>query len=65
MENRNAYGYSPFGYVKTEEEAKNICDNSRLLTEEDCWALKYAGSMKEYRYKEIKEINSEITNEKR
>ena len=65
MENRNPCGYSPFGYVKTEKEAKDICDNSRLLNGEDCWALKYIGSRKEYRYKEIKEITKEVINEKR
>jgi len=37
MENRNADGYEPFGYVDTEEEAKEECSKGRMYNEKDCW----------------------------
>jgi len=58
MENRDAHGYSPYGYVTSEIEAKIICDGSKTFTGEDCWSLKYSGQLKEFRYKELEELHT-------
>lgn len=58
MENHNAHGYSVHGYVTADSDAKRICDNSRMLSEDDCWSLKYSGPLKEYRYVELEELST-------
>lgn len=54
MENEvgSAVGYSPFGFVDTEDEAKQFCDKGRICTKKDCWAV--WGEQKEYKYSEVK-----------
>ncbi len=54
MENEvsSAVGYSSFGFVNTEDEAKQICENGRIYTRKDCWAV--MGEQKEYKYSEVK-----------
>jgi hypothetical protein len=54
MENEvgSAVGYSPFGFVDTEDEAKTICDKGRIFTKKDCWAV--WDEKKEYKYSEVK-----------
>ena len=54
MENEigSAVGYSPFGFVNTEDEAKIFCNKGRVCTKQDCWAV--WGEMKEYKYSEVK-----------
>ena len=51
----SAVGYSPFGFVNTEDEAKQFCDKGRICTQKDCWAI--WGEQKEYKYSEIKYCN--------
>ena len=58
MENHNADGYLPHGYVISEDDAKIICENSRIFTTKDCWSLKYSGPKKEFRYKELEQLNT-------
>ena len=57
MENNHAYGYMPFAYAETKEVAEEVCASGREYTAKDCWALEYAGSMPQYRYSEIDNIN--------
>ena len=54
MENEvgSAVGYSPFGFVDTEDEAKLFCDKGRIFTNKDCWAV--WSKQKEYKYSEVK-----------
>ena len=63
LENRDAYGYSPVGFVETIEEAKKIVSDGGRHKKDDCWQIDVhvrAGILKEYptkyRYKEIKKI---------
>jgi hypothetical protein len=57
MENRDAYGYKPVGYVKTEEEAKEIVKNGKTYTNEDCWQIGYINKTEpEFYYETIKEM---------
>lgn len=39
MENHQADGYSPLGYVNTQAEAIHICISGRLFDKKDCWSL--------------------------
>ena len=54
MENEvgSAVGYSPFGYLESEEKAKEFCNKGKICTQKDCWAV--YGETPEYRYKEVK-----------
>ena len=58
MENYNADGYKPFGFVLTEKEAVDFCDKGGVYTGEDCWSIKYKpnGKMSKYRFIELKNI---------
>jgi len=58
MENEvdNAVGYKPFGYADSEDEARRFCENGRMYTKSDCWAI--FGEEPEYRYLQIEQINS-------
>jgi hypothetical protein len=56
MENRNADGYEPFGYVDTEEEAKEECSKGRMYNEKDCWSL--FADTPQYRYRELKHLTN-------
>ena len=55
MENDNAAGYAPHGYMMSMEEAKNFCESQGFYTSEDCWAVKYEyrGKMPKYRCSEL------------
>lgn len=55
MENRDAYGYTPFGYVLTEQDAREFCESKGYWTDKDCWAVAYHPNklMAKYRYKAI------------
>ena len=41
MENRNADGYEPIGFVNTLEEAEEIVNEGGNYTPEDCWSVNY------------------------
>jgi hypothetical protein len=45
-------GYDFMGFVMTEEEAKDICNNGKTFTETDCWAINK--ELPQFIYKEIK-----------
>ena len=42
------------GFVETEQEAVEICKNSRVFTQKDCWAV--IGEEKELSYRKIKKL---------
>ena len=46
-----AFGYAPFSYVESEDEAKSICSKSRILDKSFCWAV--FGPCPELRYRPI------------
>lgn len=48
----SAVGYSPFGYIETEDKAKDFCQKGEIYTQKNCWAVRW--EMPEYRYKEVK-----------
>jgi hypothetical protein len=52
LENRNAHGYTLFGYALNEQAAKDFCDSKGFWTREDCWSIR--GRMAKFRYKELK-----------
>jgi len=60
MENEvgSAVGYSPFGFVDTEDEAKIFCEKGRICTKKDCWAV--YGEKKEYKYLEVKYCGQQL-----
>ena len=55
MENRNADGYTPVGYVTSLEEAEEIVKSGGFYTSEDCWSVQYhsEGKMNKYRYTKL------------
>ena len=62
MENNidSAKGYKPIGFVTNEKEAIDICNNGKIYTSKDCWAI--FGEEKEFRYIKIdKYINKKAT----
>jgi len=66
LENRDAYGYSPVGFVKTIEEAEKIVSDGGRHKKGDCWEMNVcvrAGIIKEYptvyRYTEIEKYNND------
>ena len=40
MENHNAAGYNPIGFVTIEEEAKKIIRKGGYFTPKDCWIIR-------------------------
>ena len=62
MENRNATGYDPIGYVDTKEEAEEIMASGRVFTSNDCWAINYMPNhkMNEFIYQEIPNLNEKL-----
>ena len=59
MENKNADGYKPYKYAKTEDEAKQFCDSHGHWKESDCWSIRYSypdGIMQKYRFVEIQNL---------
>ena len=66
LENRDAYGYNPIGFVETIEEAEKIVSDGGRHKEGDCWQMNVKVSariIKEYptiyRYKEIEKYNND------
>ncbi len=60
LENRNAWGYSPVGFVKTKKEAEEIVEKGGRHKEKDCWEMDVMFRVSiakdyptKYRYKEI------------
>lgn len=50
----SAVGYGVFGFVTTEEEAKEFCSKGKLYTKKDCWAI--FTNMPEYRYRKVEKL---------
>jgi hypothetical protein len=60
MENQNAHGYSPVGYVESEEEAIALTLEVVQVSVSP-WPLKYANGgdpVPRYRYKELQQFKS-------
>jgi hypothetical protein len=55
LENYNADGYKPHGFILTEEEAKSFCESKGYWTSKDCWSLiRFKDEkMPKYRYKKL------------
>lgn len=60
MENHNADGYKPFGYLTSEEEAKIFCEKNGYWTPDDCWSINYHPNkqMWKFRYTKIEYIQN-------
>jgi len=59
MENRDADGYKPIGFVNTLEEAKKIVNEGGHYTPEDCWSvayLPYNGIMPKFKYTKLHKL---------
>ena len=61
LENKNAYGFIPIGYVKTLQEAEYICNLQHIPKKEYPWPLNYAHEFKGdtvpvFRMKEITDL---------
>lgn len=58
MENHNATGYKPIGFVFTLEEARAKVSSGRLFTQDDCWEIAYHPNkeMQEFIYTELNEL---------
>lgn len=56
MENKvhAARGYSPYKYTDNQAEAAKFCNESKIFTEEDCWAI--LGKMNEFIYEPINKL---------
>ncbi len=55
MENINADGYEPAGFVETEEEAQKICTEGGYYTPVDCWSIQFHPEkrMRRFRYSKL------------
>jgi hypothetical protein len=58
MENYDADGYNPYGFMLEEEEAKTFCESQGYWTHKDCWSIIAGitykdGKMPKYRYKKL------------
>lgn len=53
-----AVKYNVCGFVNTEDEAKLICNKSRVYTQNDSWAI--SEEIKEYKYTEVKYFRKNI-----
>lgn len=61
MENRDATGYTIYGYVESEDEAKKFCESKGYWTHKDCWAIGLLNKgevMPKYRYKKIEPVST-------
>jgi hypothetical protein len=54
MENRDADGYDPIGFVTNEDAAKRICDEGGFYTAEQCWSIQFHPDKKMPKFKYIK-----------
>jgi len=61
MENRDAHGYDPIGYVDTITQAKEFCSKGRKFTSKDCWSLFV--SAPQYKYSKIRKLSIGKNNE--
>ena len=55
LENRNSYGYEPFGYVETEEAAIKLVTEGGVIAKETHWA--FFDNKPAYRYKLIENLS--------
>jgi len=57
MENRNADGYDPYGFMLNEDEAREFCDSKGYWAQNDCWSIMdfiyKDGKMPKYKYKKL------------
>lgn len=54
-----AFKYLPHTYVTSEEEAKKICEESRIYTQKDCWCIhSWMGEVRELIWKKIEKNDS-------
>lgn len=55
MENRDADGYDPVGFVTDEDKAKKICAEGGYFTAEQCWSVQFYPDKKmpKFRYKKL------------
>jgi hypothetical protein len=55
LENHNADGYKPFGFMLNEEDSKSFCDSKGYWTKKDCWSINFykGGKMPKYKYKKL------------
>ena len=62
MEIWDADGYSPIGFVTSEDEAKRICDEGGFYTAEQCWSVMFypEKKMPKFRYKKILKYDGKI-----
>jgi hypothetical protein len=62
MENRDADGYEPVGFVTSEEDAKKICNEGGFFNSDQCWSIQFYPDKKmpKFKYKKLPHYDNKI-----